>query len=130
MKQSAREKKARHGGAQRPAAPQPLKRGTRLTADLTIVDVIGFTHKGGLYLAARAESREARLVWESKSRRPAQLLGQAEEQFSRGERHYQVFPAVGVSLADMLETVGNCGWSLRGLRYARILAYGTARTRR
>lgn len=84
----------------------PLSPGTQLTADIKILDIIGFTKRGGLYLASRTREKERCLVWESRSRQVAHLLGQPEETFSREGWHYQVFPIMGVRLGNVLRTVG------------------------
>ena len=84
----------------------PLPPGTQLTADIKIVAIIGFTERGGLYLANRGQDKNRRLVWESRSKQIAHLLGQPEETFSKEGWHYQVFPVRGVRLADVLRTVG------------------------
>ena len=84
----------------------PLSPGTQLTDDLKILAIIGFTERGGLYLANRGKEKNRRLVWESRSKKIARLLGQPEEVFSQDGWYYQVFPVRGVRLANVLRTVG------------------------
>ncbi len=84
----------------------PLAPGTQLTADIKILAVIGFTERGGLYLVNRGKEKNRRLLWESRSKKIARLLGQPEEVFSQDDWHYQVFPVRGVRLANVLRTVG------------------------
>jgi len=86
----------------------PLPLGTRLADHITVRRVVGFTERGGLYLATADGSRQLRLVWESRQSDTTTYLGAVEEKFSffSDNWHYQIFLAEGVSITNLINTVG------------------------